>query len=117
MKPTDEAILAHSGWKDRLKKAIDTGKCDYTAEQAANNHACVFGKWLDSIEAKHLPNHAEISGLHQAFHRKASEVLDLALKGHKSEALHEMESGRDFSLMSSRLINELARLEPFWNRT
>ncbi len=60
MKPTDEAILAHSNWKMHLKQAIDAGESQFTVEQAGNYHNCAFGKWLDSSEGKQLPDYPKL---------------------------------------------------------
>ncbi|MCK5662820.1 MAG: CZB domain-containing protein [Thiotrichaceae bacterium] len=114
MKPTDEAILAHSNWKNHLKEAIDKGESQFTAKEAGDYSHCKFGQWLESPEGKNLPNHSDLASLHQHFHQKASKILVVALKGQKDEALPMMQSGSEFSLLSSKLITEIIRLENLW---
>lgn len=106
----DKAIWAHSRWKIHLKQAIETGKSDFTVENTSNPHACIFGQWLDSKEGKHLQDYDTIVELHNSFHTEASHILDLALKGHASEATAKMQMGSRFNQLTAKLVNRLAEI-------
>ncbi|MCK5716965.1 MAG: CZB domain-containing protein [Thiomargarita sp.] len=114
MKPTDEAILAHSNWKKHLDAAIKTGESEFTVDVAGDCQHCKLGKWLESPQGQNLPNYDDLHSLHQNFHQEASHILKFALEGNQSVASPMIASGSEFSLLSSKLITEIVRLEKLW---
>ncbi len=106
-----KAIVAHSHWKQHLKKAIDTGESEFSVDTVQSPHLCEFGTWLDSEEGKSLPNYDEIYELHQKFHLEAARILNLALKGHSNDAETLLAFGSDFSKTSAKLVNKLSELK------
>ncbi|HHB92074.1 MAG TPA: hypothetical protein ENK59_02530 [Thioploca sp.] len=106
----DKAIWAHSRWKIYLKQAIETGESNFNVKDTSNPHACVFGQWLDSKDGKNLPDYDIIVELHTNFHIEASNILDLALKGHANEATSKMQMGSKFSQLTAKLVNRLAEI-------
>ncbi|MFN3361990.1 MAG: CZB domain-containing protein [Pseudanabaenaceae cyanobacterium] len=40
------ALIAHTAWKERLHKAIDSGIVDLPPSVIELDNVCVFGKWL-----------------------------------------------------------------------
>ena len=109
----DKAISAHSAWKQRLKTAIDTGKAEVTVENAAKDNVCPFGQWLYGATlaegAKALAGFGDVRGLHAQFHKRAAEVLDLALKGKKAEAMALMGVTAEYSKISAQLTQSLMK--------
>ena len=106
----DKVIWAHSRWKVHLKQAIETGESDFNVENTSNPHACRFGQWLDSEDGKKLPDYDMIVQLHKEFHREASNILDLALKGSASEATAKMQMGSKFNRLTAKLVNGLVEI-------
>lgn len=100
-----KAIGAHGLWKQRLRQAIDTGKSDFTVERVKPDHNCDFGKWLHSLPAadKSTVNWKTVQELHARFHHEASRVLGLALSGQKQDAEKSIDTGSEFSTISSNL--------------
>jgi hypothetical protein len=103
----DEAILVHSQWKKRLKKAIETSTSDLTPKEAKDYHNCSFGQWLDSKDSKKLPHHSELLEMHRKFHEEAAMILELALQGAKAEAIERIALGSQFGQLTAKLINKL----------
>lgn len=105
-KDIDQAILAHSNWKQTLRIAIDTGKCESTPAKVKMDNNCSFGKWLyERIDpsVKGTKHYNEVVDLHAQFHKEAGSILELALDGKKDEANERMKLGSLFSSLSSKL--------------
>jgi hypothetical protein len=106
-----KAIVAHSRWKQHLKKAIDTGESEFSVEIVENHHLCDFGKWLDSEAGKSIKHYNEIYELHNKCHIEAARVLKLALNQQSNEAETQLEFRSDFSKISAKLVNKLGELK------
>jgi len=108
----DKAIGAHSAWKQRLKTAIDMGKAEVTIENTAKDNFCPFGQWLYGATiggAKNLPGFNDVQTLHASFHKRAADVLDLALKGKKAEATALIGATSEYSKISAQLTQALMK--------
>ena len=111
MEKIGKAIVAHSRWKQHLRKAIDTGESEFSVDTAQSPHLCEFGIWLESEDGKSLPDYNEIYELHKRFHLEAARILNLALKGHSNDAETLLAFGSDFSKTSAKLVNKLSKLK------
>ena len=106
----DMAIAAHGFWKQRLRTAIATGKCESTPDKVKQDNNCSFGKWLhERIDpaVKSSSYYKEALSLHAEFHQEAGCILEIALKGEKEEANELLRIGSDFSRLSSALTQKL----------
>ncbi len=103
------AIGAHGKWKFNLKLAVNNGKSDFEVEKVKVDNLCDFGKWLhgDHIDAqtKQGKPYEVVTRLHREFHLCASEVLRLALDGHKNRASDLLEG--EFAERSAILVKAL----------
>ncbi|OQW90328.1 MAG: hypothetical protein BWK79_20255 [Beggiatoa sp. IS2] len=107
----NEAILAHSNWKKRLKKAIETGNMELTLNEAGDSNNCSFGQWLHSKGARALPNRSELLELHRTFHEEAANILQLAVvQNLKTEAMERIAIGSRFGQLTAELVNRLAEI-------
>jgi hypothetical protein len=105
-------IQSHTRWKLRLKEAIEHGKSDFAVAEARNPHLCQFGQWLDSVEAKKMPNYSEIVELHRDFHDEAANILYMALHNQKEIAIEEMKlGGSQFNHTAAGLVNKIAEIK------
>ena len=107
----EAAINAHFAWFERLKKTIATKQSDFKPEIVAKDNQCEFGKWIytdlkDICDEQTL---LEIKKCHAEFHKKASEVLTMALSGNSMKA--EIGSTSDLKHLSGRLVLDLRRLQ------
>lgn len=109
-----KAIAAHGQWKQRLRDAAATGKSEWKPEIVRTDNACDLGKWIYGEARTAMPGHPaveEVRKLHADFHREASTILDLALKGKKAEAEAAMALGSNYSKVSTALVNALKKLQ------
>ena len=106
-----KAIAAHAKWKRRLRDAIDTGTSDIDISTAGRDNACEFGQWLHGgvpASQKHSPHHTACVNLHAQFHKTASDVLALALRGKKDEADELLKApSSPFNSASAALTREM----------
>jgi len=106
-----KAIAAHSGWKTRLKSAIQTGKFDLTPAEIRVDNRCEFGKWLYgpdfSSADKTTKNYRAAVDLHAKFHQEAARVVEWATSGRKDEAEKAMGLEGNYTKASSALTKEL----------
>jgi hypothetical protein len=110
-----KAIAAHGAWKSRLKKAVETGRSEFSGTQVGLDNLCEFGKWLYSLPAADQENHfwKEVRTTHAEFHREAGRILALALKGSKTEALAALEFRSPYVQLTGKLMLLLTR----WSRS
>jgi len=107
------AIKAHFGWFDRIRSAISSGKSEFKPEIVVTDNNCEFGKWIYSdmkavCTDQNLYN--EIKDVHAQFHKKAGEILAMALRGEKDAATKEVAMGSALNTMSGKLVLLLRRL-------
>ena len=107
LQQVDAAISAHGKWLTQLKIAIEDGTSQFDPETVRADNRCDFGKWLYGDfpkEPKNTPVFDEMRAKHAAFHRTAAHILQLALAGHKQEALKSMDYQGEFMQLSGELI-------------
>ena len=103
----DKAIAAHGMWKTRLKQAIDTGEIDLPVATIRTDDHCVFGKWLNgpthTAVDKASDHYKTVKQLHAEFHKIAAGVAELAVAGHKKEAVKIISLGGEYASVSAKL--------------
>ena len=102
----EAALSAHAQWKKRLQDAIAKGESEFKVDTVKKDDACQFGKWLYGLtpEERDSDDCKKVLTYHAEFHRTAADVLALALKGSKEEALKMLEYGGPYSHISGRLV-------------
>jgi hypothetical protein len=105
------AIGAHGNWKQRLRRAIETGNSDFTVDKIKVDNQCDFGKWLYSLslDEKNSSHWLNIQQLHAKFHIEAAHLLELSKQGKQQEALDAMFIGNDFARLSSQLTMAMVK--------
>lgn len=104
--PRRAAIGAHSDWKAKLARAIDTGRFEADVATVRRDDRCAFGQWLyEGIDplSRQSPRYELVRALHGAFHGLAAEVLDDALAGRADAARAKIASGTEFAGVSADL--------------
>jgi len=104
-------IGAHGIWKQRLRRAIESGNGDFTVDKIKVDHQCDFGKWLHSLSSdeKNSPHWHNIQQLHAKFHIEAARLFELATQGKQQEALDAMLIGGDFARLSGQLTMAMVK--------
>ena len=106
----DKAISAHGTWKQKLRRAVDTGECESTPEKVKMDNNCAFGKWLhERIDpsVKSSPYYSEVVSLHAQFHKEAGAILELALEGDKEQAKKLLSITGNFAKCSGALTRKM----------
>jgi hypothetical protein len=105
----EAAIASHELWKTRLLSAIETGSSEWVPRTVKADNQCDFGRWLYacSSEEKASPHYDVIKHRHAQFHIEAGRVLEIALRGFRSNAVAEMAEGERYADISASLIDEL----------
>lgn len=108
---TDElttAIAAHSAWKSRLKKSIDTGVSEVPIATIRADDQCAFGKWLHgsgmTAADRASPHYQSVLAAHAEFHRVAARVAEFATTGRQGEALALIAPVGEYTLISSKVV-------------
>ena len=111
----EKAIAAHGMWKQRLLSAIKSGTSDFTVAQVQVDDRCDFGKFFYGLpsDVRESEQGRRIQQLHASFHRGASLILDLALKGEREQALQALSAGSPYD----QLIGELGAALRQWKET
>jgi len=104
-----KAIGAHSAWKARLTKAVETGKSDAEPGKVGSDSECDFGKWLYSLPAGDRAGEhwKKVHDLHVLFHKEAGTVLRDALAGKKVEAQKSLALGGSYFKASADLTQAM----------
>ena len=106
----EQAITGHGAWRTILLHAMETGTSSIDIARAKRDDRCELGKWLyreaDAADRR-SPSYARVRELHQAFHVKAAQVLDLALQGRKAEAEAAMAMRSPYASASAALTAAL----------
>ena len=101
----NKAIVAHSTWKIRIRKAIQTQSSEFEVPFIRSVDNCEFGKWLDKDKAI-LKDHAaydHVVSLHQTLHEETARLMQLALSGNGADAESALQQGSKFATISSKL--------------
>jgi len=105
-----QALANHSLWKLRIRRAIESGECDVSAEHVARDDLCAFGRWMyrfgQSPSVGESGHYRTVRALHAEFHGAAGEALGLALGGEKALAAASLEQGR-FAQVADALFSAL----------
>ncbi|MCS6959131.1 MAG: CZB domain-containing protein [Pseudanabaenaceae cyanobacterium SKYGB_i_bin29] len=108
------ALAAHTAWKERLYKAIDSGIIDPPPSVIELDNACVFGKWLYGNEIpaaiKLTAQYEAVRQIHAQFHKLTAQIALLAVTGNKEKAKELLSDGSEYIQLSDRLRSALLDL-------
>ena len=105
------AMRAHTQWKARLNKAIETGSSEFVVDVVRLDDRCDFGKWLHGQAGSTDPHYVEVKRLHAEFHTEAARILALAVGGKPAEATAAMAPRTPFTRASASLVLALTAWE------
>jgi hypothetical protein len=106
-----KAVGDHGTWKKTLKTAVDTGEIKIQISTIQADNQCSFGRWLYGStiteNEKNSSHYQEVLELHADFHKKASEVAQLAISGQKARAMKMLEVNGEFTTASAALTTSM----------
>jgi uncharacterized protein YukE len=103
-------LAAHSDWKARLVRAIETSSTELSVATVRASDKCVFGQWLHHTidPADRASSHyGEVVELHARFHEHAADVLDLAQRAQVDAAKHAIAPGSAYAGVSAALAGQI----------
>jgi hypothetical protein len=108
----DQAILAHTRWKSRLKNHIE-GQEQVDPAILAKDDQCDLGKWLhgEATEYSGLRAFADLKAKHAKFHTVAAAVAQSARSCSPETALESLQPLSEYGRASSDCVMALAALK------
>lgn len=105
----NRAIGFHTELKKKLQNAVITGNSALTPVLISHHDLCTFGEWLNNLDPECISEDKinKVKKLHIEFHKVASEILNLALTGKKTEALIKLSFQGSFNTAANNLMNDL----------
>lgn len=107
----EAGLAAHAKWKRRLREAVNTRLSEFDPKTVSSDGACEFGKWLDSLPEsdRRSEDYKQVRQLHSEFHKKAGEILQMALSGQTDKASAQLEFDGEYGQASGRLVLAMQR--------
>ncbi len=107
----DEALNAHSAWKQQFKDFLNGRATFDLATVDATDH-CRFGTWLDNEGYRMVPSeiHSEIRSVHKEFHQIAAEIIQKIKDERFAEAREDISQNGALNQASLRLTDLLMNL-------
>lgn len=108
----EQAIYAHSAWKQRLREAAEGAPLELSAGDICRDDKCTFGRWIHAAETR-----AELEGdadyalareLHAEFHRIAGAIAFQIEAGELDEARRSLEVRTEYDRKTRALIVHMA---------
>lgn len=108
-----EAVLqAHAAWREHFKDIL-SGRTKFDLSEIRATDKCFFGQWLEK-EGKRLvaPElHAEISAVHEKFHRLAAEIIQKIREKNFTEARNDIALDGALNLTSLQLKSLVVKIK------
>lgn len=106
----NDAVLAHTKWKIRLKSFISgKGEEVLKPDQVAKDNLCELGKWIHG-EGARLADHDEYQRLkqvHASFHQCAGRIVAMACNGKPADAEKMLAPDGEFTKLSMSVVNAI----------
>lgn len=105
----NQAIAAHSDFRERLVSAIAAGQSSLTVERVCQDNQCTLGRWLYTMDGstQATPRWQCVRTVHAEFHQEAARVLEFALAGKARDARSAIAYSSAYTGLSRRLTTEL----------
>ncbi len=109
----DQAIMAHSNWKQKLRAYLAKPDRSLSASEVALDNKCDLGKWISGEGAKHasLPEFQTLRTEHTHFHKAAAAVVHKADSGQNVTEETALGSKSEFSSASSSVVNAIMAIK------
>lgn len=107
----DAAIVAHSKWKDRIRKSLAGGE-RLDPKMVGLDNQCDLGKWIESagLSERGLPEFSKLREVHTRFHKVAAETITKAAGVSKEEGDKLVTGASTYGVASSECIRAIGAL-------
>jgi hypothetical protein len=103
----DQAVVAHSAWKQKLATYLEKRDGSINASEAALDNKCPLGQWIQGEGATKFSNFPEFSTLktqHTRFHKAVGKVIHEADSGHSITEEIALGSKSEFGSASGAVV-------------
>ncbi len=109
----DEAVLAHSSWKQKLKLYVEKPDRSLDPATVALDNKCQLGEWLHGEGGKYaaLPEFRTLTAEHARFHKAAAELVRKANRGETVDAEVALGASSEFAKSTSGVVNALVEMK------
>ena len=106
-----DAIQAHSAWKMKMLKGVESGHLPQTASEIRCSQSCMLGKWLngphiDAAMRQGTP-YKVVSRVHGEFHEAAAHVATLIEAGRSADAKAALDG--PFRVQAEKMVGALRK--------
>ena len=105
----DQAIAAHSSWKQKLRKYIANPDRSLLADDVEMDNRCDLGKWIAAEKMNYgsLPELEKLRSEHVRFHLAAAAIIRRADSGQNVTEEVALGSKSDYSYASSAVVRAI----------
>jgi|ERR1051326_182171 hypothetical protein len=110
----DDAILAHSEWKRKLKQYLSNPDHSLQAADVEKDDQCKVGEWLftgGGHKYSCLEEFKTLVAAHAAFHRAAADLVRAADRGEIVSVEDVIGLGTEFSKATSKVVSALVEMK------
>ena len=109
----DEAILAHSDWKRKIKSYLQKPDRSLQPAEVGADNKCKLGQWITGEERKYaaVPEFTRLVTEHARFHRAAGELVRRANHGEKVDSEVAVGASSEFAKATSNVIASLLEMK------
>ena len=108
----NDAIVAHTNWKNRIKRSID-GQEQFDPATVSKDSVCELGKWIygEGVKYVSLPEFQLMKQKHAQFHQLAGEIIRKTAGLPREQALALLGFGSAYSAASAACVNAITALQ------
>lgn len=109
----DDAIKAHSDWKNKLARYIQHPDHSLKAAEAGVDNKCTLGQWIYGEGSKHasMPEFTKLKSEHQRFHKAAAAVISKADSGANENQEVALGGKSEFSTASANVVTAIMAMK------
>ncbi len=109
----ERAVRDHALWDMRLQGFLDHELGESDVEGAGDARRCDLGAWLEAEGRAHsgLPEYRRLCAVHERFHERAGEIVELARRGRSHEAGALLDPGGAYTAAATELTRALFGLQ------
>ncbi len=109
----DDAVVAHSDWKRKLKLYIQKPDQSLKAAEVAAVDHCVLGKWIkgEGTACSKSSELAKLAEEHMRFHKAAGEIISKADRGQDMSADVALGASSEFGKASTAVVPAIMEMK------
>lgn len=109
----DQALLAHTEWKRKLKAYLQKPDRSLQASEVAVDNKCKLGEWIYGEGRKYAasPLFKTLTAEHSRFHKAAAEVVRRANLGENVDGEVALGASSEFAKATAAVVNMIVEMK------